>query len=289
MRALLAGPCISEFGWEICEWQGHVRKMAQSHDAVVVCSTAGHAPLYTDLNPIFIPHHVIGRRDCHRMRPGSVTNPIELQRVQHELDLHVAEYQREGCTITRISPIPQPGKAIGTRRPIEKQLFVKYGDATRVEEPYSIIIHARAKCVDYMCDGDDYPEAKWLELLRQLVSAGFTRIAAIGLPTASIAPAGVADLRGSSLQHTMDLMAAATVVVGPSSGPMHLASLCGTPHVVWATDRYQSAISKRNKDRYETYWHPLPTPVKVLLHKKQDVLPPSRLSAAVLEMIASLT
>ena len=284
--ALVAGPCISEFGWEICEWQGHVRKLAQGCDKVVICSSDGHLPLYADMQPEFIPHCIAGQRDCHRMRAGSITNPGELQRVQHMLNMAVVKLKSENYTVTHITPIPAKGKAVGVRRSIDQQLFVKYGDPSCVAEPYPVIIHARARPDLFNSTGDNYPKDLWEELLRLLAVEGFSKVAAIGLPAASIVPSGAADYRGIGLQSTMYLMAAATIVVGPSSGPMHLASMCGAPHMVWATDRHQSAIMLRNKERYEWYWNPLKTPVKVLLHKSHELLPPKQLMAAVLELLA---
>jgi ADP-heptose:LPS heptosyltransferase len=54
-------------------------------------------------------------------------------------------------------------------------------------------------------------------------------------------------------------MANSTVLVGPSSGPVHLASLCGLPHVTWSPKNATGIMS--NKDRYERIWNPLKTPV----------------------------
>jgi len=62
----------------------------------------------------------------------------------------------------------------------------------------------------------------------------------------------------------MDNMAATRLVVGPSSGPMHLASLCGTPHLVWTDQIRYSAIQVNNRKRYETLWNPFCTPCWVL-------------------------
>jgi ADP-heptose:LPS heptosyltransferase len=66
------------------------------------------------------------------------------------------------------------------------------------------------------------------------------------------------------LSEVMDLMAGATMVIGPSSGPMHLASLCGTPHIVWTDDKVWPAAKMNNRTRYEKAWNPLRTPCKVL-------------------------
>ena len=43
------------------------------------------------------------------------------------------------------------------------------------------------------------------------------------------------------------------LIVGPSSGPMHMASLCGLKHLVWSTEY--------NRVRYERDWNPFKTEV----------------------------
>jgi hypothetical protein len=49
-------------------------------------------------------------------------------------------------------------------------------------------------------------------------------------------------------------------MVGPSSGPMHLASLSGTRHLVWS--------SPHNRNRYLDAWNPFKTPV--YFYAKED-------------------
>ena len=68
---------------------------------------------------------------------------------------------------------------------------------------------------------------------------------------------GGLDLRGTSLKETCDALSRCAVLVGPSSGAIHLGSLCNTPHVVWSGHH-------KNKARYEEYWNPFRTPVKAI-------------------------
>jgi len=81
-------------------------------------------------------------------------------------------------------------------------------------------------------------------------------MACIGTPNDSLWIPGTYDFRGVGLQRVMDLMANAKLVVGSSSGPMHLSSLVGTVHMV-LTD-------KINLRRYQYDWNPFNTPVKII-------------------------
>ena len=64
------------------------------------------------------------------------------------------------------------------------------------------------------------------------------------------------DLRGIDLSELISIMNNSEMIVGPSSGPMHLASLSGLKHLVWTTEF--------NRSRYTKDWNPFNT--EVILH-----------------------
>jgi len=70
----------------------------------------------------------------------------------------------------------------------------------------------------------------------------------------------VDDYRNVSLEDTVAVINNSKLVVGQSSGPMHLASLCGTPHLVWSEEY--------NKIRYTEHWNPFKT--KVFFYSQKD-------------------
>lgn len=270
MYALLADICVSEFGWELMEWQGYVRKKAEFCDKVIICSSHSNFALYRDLSPIYIGHSIKGNRDCHAIRKGTLANPEELKRVRLALLQMEDSLRKQRYHVTKIAPMPNGKRA---RRAIEQQKFIKFGDASKIEKPYQMIIHARNRLTSTYSTGANYPLNAWNELIFRLQREGIGRIGAVGTLNAAMLPEGVDDLRGIALSDVMDHMAAAEFVIGPSSGPMHLASLCQTPHVVWATSRNQEVIGAGNEARYRKLWNPFDTPVAVLLHKKDEILP----------------
>jgi hypothetical protein len=109
----------------------------------------------------------------------------------------------------------------------------------------------------------NWPKEHWDKLSEELIKLNIVPIA-IGTLNDSIAPIGCIDKRNISLEELVDLMANAKLIVGPSSGPMHLASLCKTPSLVWTDDCYRKSIEGSNKERYESIWNPLDSPVRVL-------------------------
>lgn len=237
---LVAGPWLGEFGWELMSWQAFVRKAAKGYDEVYVCSREGHEPLYRDFCKQFIPHPIGGLKDCCH------TGLVDQRQIRA-----VNDYLR-GLGGDRLIP----EKLI----PIEQQSFVRFGSkehGKRLGYNFDIIVHARKPIGKR--PGHSYPLNRWNELIRRLPKC---RIACIG--NEAYAPEGTVDMRVAPMQDCMDAIASATMCMGPSSGPMHLASLCGTPHMVWTDTKYYSAIGCDNARRYHLLWNPLRTPCKVL-------------------------
>jgi hypothetical protein len=235
---IIAGPWVGEFGWELMSWQGAIRKLAESR-SVIVCCQRGHGDLYRDFAHRIIEHDIdIRRPDCWR---GTVVDHTAFNLLIGELAVQ--------------------GKLLGPSGviPIEVQKFIKYGTPDRtLENRFDVIIHARAPIND---PKRAWPPEKW-EMLTEILMDHNLRMASIG--TQAYYPKITADLRNIPLNETMDLMAGATMVIGPSSGPLHLASLCGTPHIVWTDNKFWSAARMNNRTRYEKAWNPLGTPCKVL-------------------------
>jgi len=236
--SIVAGPWLGEFGWELMSWQGALRKLADTR-SVIVCCPRGHGDMYKDFASHIIEHDLdIRRPDCWN---GTVVD-------KRKLDLLLAK-------LSLFGELLKPSGLI----PTEVQRFVKYGVPDRTpENRFDVIIHARAPLND---PKRAWSAEKW-ETLTEILMDRDIKMAAIG--TQAYYPKITADLRNLPLSETMDLLAGATTAIGPSSGPMHLASLCGTPHIVWTDDKVWSAAKMTNRTRYEKAWNPLCTPCRVL-------------------------
>lgn len=230
-QTLFAGPWVGEFGWELMHWQGFLRKLAPRYRKVVVSCRAGQEALYADFAHEFVLHDVRGTADCNRLL--QVDNPQELERV---LALVPA-----GADLLR---------PLGAQ-PHSRQIFRKFG-TSRQELSTDILIHPRGRG-----HGSDrnWSRGNWESLLELLAPLGL-KVGCIGLSSATQSLSGdFLELRDRPLSETLDVMASTRLVVGPSSGPMHLASLCGTPHLVW-TDKTRYARGLTNRTKYERTWNP---------------------------------
>lgn len=234
-KILLAGPWIGEFGWELFGWQGYLRKLSKQYDKVIVSSRPGHEFLYEDFCDEFIPYTTKTMETNGSVCKGDVGL---LKQIPEHTD-YIPGY---GFDIGFKGDKPE----LSTEKFYEQE-FIKYGDKG-LPYMYDIIIHARDtdKCGSGM---RSYPLDKWKEIVKHFKGL---KIACIGTKEASAHIKNTVDLRNMNLQSLCTVLARSKVVVGPSSGPMHLASLCYTPHIIWTRKSYILP-------RYQKYWNPFNT------------------------------
>jgi len=270
-RALIAGPCMSEFGWEVMEWQGYVRKQAEGCAVVVVCSRPHMEPLYAGIPGLrFVPHSV--RADVTTHRIDALHDPVALEECELILASMARELEAEGYAVERLD-VPRSGVRFGEGFALDgRQRYRRMGRP----QP-RIITHIRAK--RYTVGGEpNYPDELWGDIIGRLVALYGGPVAAVGAATDAMCLPGCDDWRDIPLDRLCDLFASAAVAVGPSSGPMHLASLCGCPHVVW-TEREATA------DRYRRGWNPFGTPARALIQDRKAWIDPGVVVKAVGEII----
>ena len=242
-KILLAGPWVGEFGWELFCWQGYVRRMSKNFDETIILSRSGHEFLYKDFATKFIPFDAPASKanmwlgDVDQNRFGNV---LKNQKPNHILRPFNIGYSTGSST--RIA-----------NEKFRQQDYVKYKSDT-IDKKYDILLHARNKIVGSVRNWDF---AKW-EKLANMLSKDYT-LATIGSREA-FGFNGIDDYRNLPIQDTVSLMNRTKLVVGQSSGAMHLASLSGTPHFVWS--------DSSNNLRYKEHWNPFKT--KVIFYDKEN-------------------
>lgn len=253
---LFAGPWVGEFGWELMNWQAFLRALRPRYERIVVSSRASSQALYGDFCDEFIPHGIHGQANAHVA--FDIRNPEEFDRI--------------------LAAVPAGADVLPPLRyvPSDAQAFIRFGDPKRAPSGIDVLIHARGR---KEVAGRNWSARKWMEFIATLQKDG-VRVGAIGLASATLDLPGVLDFRDRPLTETMSVMAAARLVAGPSSGPMHLASLCGAPHLVW-TDRRTYGMGMTSREKFETWWNPLGTPVRVLDAEGFDPTVQSVVGAAV--------
>lgn len=156
-------------------------------------------------------------------------------------------------------------KHLGTKKNL-KQRFIRYG--TEGKQGYDIVIHARN--IDKGVHRN-WCEEKWVELLTNLYDYS---IVFVGTKNGSrgFKPGYGDDKRGLSLEELCDIMRNSRLFIGESSGPAHLASLCGLSHLVITDNKKWRVGWKKttNWNRYKKLWNPLSTPAYILDQDNYD-------------------
>jgi ADP-heptose:LPS heptosyltransferase len=233
MKTLFAGPWVGEFGWELFCWQGVLRKYAKvmNFDKIIISGREINKFLYEDFCDEYIPF------TPSEYQPDSFFNRAKLE--NYPMPKKGDVYIPPNHCLTHYTPSTISGHSIW--KPKLEQSFVKYGKPTK--DSY-ILIHARH--TDKVgTDIRNWGNEKFKKIIDHFQGYKF---ASIGLIGASEHIEGTKDLRGTQLSDLCNYMSSANLIIGPSSGPIHLASLCGLKHVAWGVEN--------NTYRYKKDWNP---------------------------------
>jgi len=238
MKTLFAGPWVGELGWELFCWQGVLRHAVQSgeYNNVIISGRGINKFLYEDFCTEYIPYAP------NDYQPDSFGNRAPL-----------SDYPKpkEDCTYVGPNTCLTHYTPPGIWRPNVGQSFIKYGNT--IDTDIDILIHAR--CTNKVGTGyRDWSIHNFETIVKQFSQYTF---ACIGLHHAASHINGTKDLRGIELSTLADYMASTKLILGPSSGPMHLASLCGLNHIAWGVEN--------NTSRYNVDWNPHNTPVEYIV------------------------
>lgn len=260
-KVLVAGPWVGEFGWELFTWQGYIRSLSEKFDKTIVLSRPSSKFLYTDFCDIFIDAHPPdGIADSYFMHgldvAGFFKNILKENNIKLEKGVSILLPRRVGTP-----PWTHYSENISFGNLQASPKYIKFGNSR--EQEYNYIFHIRQRGFR---KEDNWPIENWRTLFSYLSKGGNIKIACIGTKNSAGWIEGTVDLREENLQVSLDALRNADCTFGPSSGPMHLASLCGCPHLVWG-DRTKSLT------RYEKNWNPLDTKVLFLGEKQYHPTP----------------
>jgi hypothetical protein len=244
MTTLIAGPWVGEFGWELFAWQAYLRSMSVFFDKTVIISRTKSKSLYDDFCDEFISFDkVTGLSDSFFM--------------------YNFDFKKEAIKILKDSNISLKDITLLMPRRIGIPPYTHYKDLVKIGEypikpNYIRFGQPEEKKIDYIFhirnrklrEKDNWSIDNWLTL-REIFKT--KKIACVGTTKESGWIEGTEDLRDIPLNDLFNTFYNAKCAFGPSSGPMHLASLCGCPHVVWSR--------KENLSRYTDTWNPLETPI----------------------------
>lgn len=244
---MIAAPFFGEFGWEVSLWAPWLRWKMQRHhphNELTVLCRPGHEYLYEDFaKQVFV-----------RKPPGPVTSIdcqncwVSGQRITHETYKSIAKagLGRKQMPKGRIITPYDLQTTWETNEPPHlgrRGSYHAYGKRGNKHEGW-VAVHVRA--CPFKQPERDWPMAKWEELIEAL---HIEHVIAVGSLDGSLRPPFAEDFRGRPLRDVCDALAWCQVIVGPSSGPLALAMLCGTPVVWWSPNI-------KDESRFDRLWNP---------------------------------
>lgn len=238
---LFAGPWVGEFGWELCWWNPMIRAYSENFGHVIVAAPESSRYLY-EFATEFIPLKTEGWRFAEGRLLTKVPRVCNGSKMLAPAVLW-DELGVQECDALRTGESTLTPKRWRNLAPAGPALFV--ADVLCAFRPEKII-------GDRLVRNKDYPLTKCEELVRLLQAEGLRVACYGGLDNYWFE--GTEDLRGRPLEAQCSALSAAKCAVGPSSAPLHLASLSGCPHVTWSSISLDIAI------RYATHWNPFNTP-----------------------------
>jgi len=247
VRKLYAGPWTGEWGWEQHVQQVFLRHIAKEYDHVTVEIQPGMEYLYEFANEIIINP----RQPNFDMYKGTPANP-EFKPSQGTKTITPRQFWR-----THARKEFQAIKYAKREHLLHPKEWREYG----TEQP--------RKVADVMCafrgpkrykkrsfPEKQYPEDQCVALANKFLNAEYSVACYGGKDNFHVD--GTIDFRGVPLVELCGALSQTNLVIGPSSGTIHLASLCGAPHVTW----YGRPVV--SMDRYLSYWNPFAAPVTFL-------------------------
>lgn len=243
---LLAGPWIGELGWSLCCWQGHLRwlKNNELYNRVIVMAKAGTEPIYSDFCDQFIEHNPTIENTSGPINTGYFYGMEHLNYMNKntewlcpfKMPFHVMYDPENRNLITKT---------------FWQQEFISY--KKQVIKKNYILIHAR-DTNKWGSKNRNWSHENWDKLIETIqIYAPDTTIISIGTTKAAYHTKNTIDKRDISLTDLITLMSESKLIIGTSSGPMHLSSMCELPHLVIS--------SPHNIIRYEKDWNPFSIPV----------------------------
>tara|TARA_R110000851_G_scaffold108257_2_gene229343 strand:+ start:1622 stop:2491 length:870 start_codon:yes stop_codon:yes gene_type:complete len=256
IKTLVAGPWLGEFGWELFAWQGHLRTLSKSFDRTIIIAQGNTSLLYNDFSDTYLSFEPKNKNlsDCFHMK-GYEYNLVDVYSTLKEnkiiLDKNHTHYYlpRSFCNLSPMSGYNTVFPSGIEGIPPIKPSYIKFGEKTPTIENI-IVFHARNRPQGPKVHNWDID--KWKELCSLYNNAGYQTVS-IGTLQSSFHVPGSLDKRNITMEETVSIIRNSRCVLGTSSGPMHLASLCNTPHIVWSIES--------NRQRYYTKWNPHVTPV----------------------------
>jgi len=245
-KILFAGPFVGEFGVELFMWQGHIRNMSDDFDKTIISSRYPHYFLYQDFCNDFIPYD------------AKSVNCDGFECIDQTEIPNIHEHFNPTKVVRTVGLQSYLNDVNGT-----KQKFVSYYQNNSNEPNIDVCICARF----FNKGATTKVQRNWkfdecVKVVNCLLDSGL-RVASVGLSCSANYIPNTINYMDIKLRTLAKVLSNSKMIVGPSSGVMHFATLCKCPQVVWG----EANLEQRYKDE----WNPFDISVQYIPEETYNV------------------
>jgi ADP-heptose:LPS heptosyltransferase len=242
LNALIAGPWLGEFGWELFGWHAYIRYLAktESFQKIITISRDRNRLLYEDFSDHILNDERTGKCSISKFNNINVEYTKQMKEQLNEITKQYTctwIYPNDDLCFSCINS--------------DKNSFIQFGKFNE-KYKFNVIFHLRN--VKHT-NSRNYSEKKWEKIIKWCMDNNL-KIATIGLSSQTLSLDAGTNLKDISLKTLSDVLYSSQCIVGPSSGPMHFATLCKCPQIVWTDNSRVLRGKHTNRQRYENLWNP---------------------------------
>jgi len=256
-KTLIVFPFLGEFGHECFCWNGVVRKVARDFKETIVFGSPGKSDLYADFASyaqIDVPKHESEcliwkhfdkyRHEFDSIRKGVLDHCLADLKLEKEM---LSSFWLENLPQSPISSafydLQEHHKIVPTGSSFLPTAGIS--DQAITDKVVTLCVRDRG-----LSTFRNWEAENWIDLTRRLEGLGYcpVLIGSVGQEMQeALSCLNYSLLNKTSINDCISILSESALAVGGSTGTMHLASLCGTNHLVWGADK--------NVIRYrETNW-----------------------------------
>lgn len=271
-KILLVGPFVGELGWECFTFQPIVRKkFDEGFDKCIVYTCPGSSLLY----PFAETREFDRPKGLESACNGTMSDETQIEKhrklLEETLDAFAKELAAGGkpaevAFLTGLG-LPRCDLMLGMGSYIKVESDgLRIGPAGEVQAEYEPDKKTVVLCIRdrSLSDFRNWGYPNWKDLANELANLSYNVVAVGRVADDEMLdlPDGVWDYtNATTIDDCIRLFHLADLMVGGSSGTMHLASRCGRPHLVWGlednTDRYRETNFHHAEHKvYEWGWSP---------------------------------
>ena len=249
---------MNEFGWEIMVWQPAVRykRIKEKYEKCYAITFKNHKYLYEGCEVFDHQQKLEDAKFGFTLTPLEIINDLVKKCIVH-------------FNISEPFDIFTPQQYVSLKSRIKRKLKIR--DALHrnfyISDPklddFDIGFHFRSFERAGDIKGKSFPSDK-ADKLVAMCSNSHLKVCCIGAPGYSYVARGAINRQAEDLETSIRYMSKCRLIVGGSSAPMHLASLCNLPIVIWTGPPFDAS-------RYFKSWNPFKS--KVFLVTEKDFNP----------------